>query len=69
MEKKICGRCKIEKDICDFQKNKYSKDGYRSECSECSKVSKKLIPKAIINQYHKNFREKNRERLAEKQRK
>lgn len=69
MEKKICSKCKQEKELCEFQKNKYSNDGYRSECSECSKVSKKLKPKTIINEYHKNFREKNRETIAEKQRK
>lgn len=67
MEKKICSRCKIEKFLSDFQKNKYSKDGHRSECSDCSKISKKSIPKERIISYGKKFREKHRIRLNEKQ--
>jgi hypothetical protein len=69
MEKKVCSKCKTEKELCEFQKNKHSKDGYRSECSECSKLMKKLKPKNIINQYHKNYRDKNREKYNEKQKK
>jgi len=33
---KTCSRCKIEKDIDDFYKKSLSKDGYRSECKDCS---------------------------------
>lgn len=69
MEKKVCSKCKIDKELYEFQKNKHSKDGYRSECSECSKLMKKLKPKNIINQYHKNYRDKNREKYNEKQKK
>lgn len=69
MEKKVCSKCKIDKELCEFQKNKHSKNGYRSECSECSKLIKKLKSKNIINQYHKNYRNKNREKYNEKQKK
>lgn len=68
MEKKVCSRCLIEKSFNDFQKNKSSRDGYRSECSECSRIAKNKISKDIINEYHKNYREKNRIKLNEKQR-
>jgi hypothetical protein len=68
MEKKICSICGIEKFLHEYQKNKYSKTGYRSECSECSKEKKKKIPKEKLNLYHKKFRELNRDKLNKKQR-
>ena len=39
-DKKVCSKCKEDKDFCEFQKNSHSKDGYRSECSLCSKKTK-----------------------------
>lgn len=41
MEKKTCSKCKLEKLLCEFQKNKHSNDGLRSECSDCSKLARK----------------------------
>lgn len=35
MEKKICSKCEEEKDVCEFNKRKDSKDGYRNECKIC----------------------------------
>ena len=67
MEKKVCSKCKEEKDMCEFQKNSHSKDGYRSECSLCSKKQKELISKDKLLSYDKKYREKNREKLNEKQ--
>ena len=37
MEKKICKKCLIEKPISDFNRDKYSKDGLRYRCRECTK--------------------------------
>ena len=39
MLKKVCGRCKIEKDITIFYKNKRKKDGYQNYCKCCMKKS------------------------------
>jgi hypothetical protein len=36
MERKICRKCKIEKDVCEFHKGK-TKDGYQYKCKECKK--------------------------------
>ena len=33
---KTCSKCKIEKELTDFYKKSVSKDGYRSECKDCS---------------------------------
>lgn len=35
MDKKICNRCHIEKNLNDFNKAKGYKDGYRSICKKC----------------------------------
>lgn len=40
METKICSKCNIEKDICDFNKKKDTKDGYRNHCRECQKLTR-----------------------------
>jgi transposase-like protein len=34
-EKKVCGCCKVEKNILEYPKNRYAKDGVYSECKEC----------------------------------
>lgn len=32
---KVCSKCKIEKDLSNFDKNKCAKDGYNSWCKQC----------------------------------
>ena len=42
IETKICGKCNKEKEIDEFSRDKYSKDGYHSLCKQCrSKHHKK----------------------------
>jgi len=45
--KKICSKCLIEKDVCDFHKHKREKDGYFYQCKKCRKIKSK-------NDYYKN---------------
>ena len=62
MEKKICSKCKIEKDVCEFGKNNSAKDKLRTSCRECRKDEGKLYRKhnsekrklTIKNWYDKN---------------
>jgi len=35
MEKKICSKCKEEKEVCEFYTDKSKIDGYYSSCKEC----------------------------------
>ena len=35
MKTKICTKCKIEKSIIEFGKDKYINDGYRNQCKKC----------------------------------
>jgi hypothetical protein len=51
MEYKICGKCGIEKVLCDFHKNKYGQYGVHSVCKKCK------------NQYKKEYREKNKNEI------
>jgi hypothetical protein len=60
--KKICSKCKIEKDISFFTLNCKSKSGFRSECKNCEKTRR--IEKAnFLRQKKKEYREKNKERI------
>ncbi len=56
MPTKICNTCKIEKDINEFGKHPGHKDGFRTICKSCKKVTKKL------------WEEKNKESRSEKAR-
>lgn len=42
METKICSKCKKEKPISEFGKNKAKKDGLQAECKECKSAYNKL---------------------------
>lgn len=35
MERKICSKCKFEKEVDEFSKDKRQKDGYTSSCKKC----------------------------------
>jgi len=45
MEKKICRKCKEEKEICDFYNIRKSKDGKRSKCKNCINLENNLYVK------------------------
>ena len=40
MEKKICSKCRVEKDVCEFYKQPNSNGGVKSICKECRKLEK-----------------------------
>jgi hypothetical protein len=53
---KICSVCKIEKELCDFNRNSRSKDGHKSLCRNCQKLETK------------QYKDKNRDKINEKAR-
>jgi hypothetical protein len=69
MEKKICSKCKIEKDVCEFFIDKSKKEGVYPSCKVCKKEYfsnndvkiKDYQQKRRMNNpdYGKQFREKN----------
>jgi hypothetical protein len=58
MDTKVCNKCKKEKPISEFYKNRTMRDGYTSQCKECIKLTyinnKDEILKHQRESYHKN---------------
>jgi hypothetical protein len=66
--KKICNKCSIEKESCDFYKDSNKKDGLTTFCIECKKTSNKAsrtknIDKIKISK--KKYYEDNKESIKE----
>ena len=53
---KVCSKCGVPKDVGEFHRDRSHKDGRRSRCKACN------------DEYYREHREANREKLAEKQR-
>lgn len=72
MEKKICSKCNIEKEVCEYNKQKISKDGYRNYCKLCHlEYSQKYVTenfdkyKNYQDVYHSNNVENHRKKSSE----
>lgn len=78
--KKICSKCKIEKSIDCFSKDKTRPDGHRYVCIDCNKQKNKetkearavkakiynLKNKEILSEAKKKYKEKNKEQILKK---
>ena len=69
METKICKKCKIEKLHNEFNKDKYSKDGLRYRCRECTSEEYRTyyynnVENEIIRQV--NYQKNNSDQVKEK---
>jgi len=67
MNLKTCGKCKEEKPLSEFNKNKNTKDGLCSDCRECKRQYYKENKEKIKRQgakYYKENTEKIRQRHA-----
>lgn len=58
---KTCTICELEKNLSEFYKKSASKDGYRSECKECSNTSSRKYKR---NYYHRNKENINKEAVS-----
>lgn len=77
---KKCSKCKIEKELSDFNKNKVRKDGLQSYCKGCKKeykgqwykANKEKITEYIqdnkeyYKEYSKKWRQANKEKIKER---
>lgn len=61
MDKKLCTKCKQEKEISNFSKQKEGKNGLRSQCKQCIKDYKKI--------YDANYYLSNKQKICEYKRK
>lgn len=64
----VCSKCKIEKDVTEFNKCSKNKSGLKCRCRECEKEDKKIYRennKEKIKLSKKLYREKNREKIKE----
>lgn len=71
MTKKICSKCKIEKDVCEFNIRKNRKSGFTSHCKLCicKNAKKYRVNNSDIIKYNKKlYYDKNRETLNKKTR-
>jgi len=67
MKKKICSKCKVEKDVCEFGKKSVNNKGiqyYKSRCKICSnedeKIKRDKNPEKYKVWYNKNRDERNK---------
>lgn len=61
METKICSKCKKEKPVSEFGKNKAKKDGLQAECKECKSAYNKLHYQKNKETYLAKARESSKE--------
>ncbi len=66
---KICSKCHLDKKLDDFHRNKYSKDGRRSQCKACYLVieaERRTKNRDKIKEQQSAFRQRHRSRLQKK---
>lgn len=66
---KVCTKCNVEKDYSFYYLNKSSKNGYASICKNCRNIQIKeyvLKNKDKKDKYSKEYKEKNKELIKEK---
>ena len=65
---KICIKCKEEKELNEFYKNKANKDGHSGKCKYCTKIDVKNYREEnldLVKERVKNYRENNKESQKE----
>jgi hypothetical protein len=65
METKVCNKCRYDKDICDFQKDRSKKSGLSNICKECKKINNYNYRTSNPEKYklqQKKYRDTNKEK-------
>jgi hypothetical protein len=65
MDKKVCTKCKIDKEFCFFDRCNKTKSGFRSVCKSC-RVEERKNYKKLNPDYKKNYYLNNKESILEK---
>jgi len=69
MEKKICSKCNIEKDVCEYYRNNKNPNIYRGQCKKCMNIYSFTNYRnnvEDISEKNKKFRKENPEINKEK---
>jgi membrane-associated HD superfamily phosphohydrolase len=69
VETKVCGRCKLGKNVDMFGRNVRTKTGLRSTCNDCRKIESKIYKEKNRHKRSetiKKYYEKNKEKIKEK---
>lgn len=65
---KVCYKCKKEKVLEEFNKNKSEKDGLHRQCKDCRR-NERLVNRQYNNDRNKEYYKKNKDILSEKSKK
>jgi hypothetical protein len=66
MQTKVCSKCKLEKDVCEFYKDSKKIGTYRAKCKLCLSEESKIYSKnnrEKRNEIQKNWRKENKEKI------
>ena len=72
MNFKLCTKCKNEKSISEFNKDKQCKDGFKARCKDCIKEYQKqyrFTHKHKAQEYRKKYSIEHKDKLRDSQRK
>lgn len=65
---KVCAKCKLFKNLCDFNKKSNNKDGLRTRCRSCQSEDQYQYASKIrdkLREKHKIYRQKNPDKIIE----
>ena len=60
---KTCSKCKIEKKLTDFHRNKSKKDGLQDCCKLCCKERDKNNRLKFKEKWNRHYKEKSQEKI------
>lgn len=63
MMKKCC-KCKIDKELQEFHKQKSRRDGLQTQCKQCNSLYKNS---EVYNMWHKDYKDSGRKQMADKE--
>jgi len=63
---KTCCKCKVEKDVVEFSKDKNKKDGYQTQCKSCHKAWREAN-KDKINAHNRAYHQANKDKINAQQ--
>ena len=66
---KVCSKCRVEKSLSEFTKNKWQKDGFSHYCKDCKREVKRKDYLKNRDSYRKNqaeYYENNKDEIKEK---